>query len=46
MRFWLDASAELIWARVLDRVAMKKVLIASEVPASPVPTPPLAQLVP
>ena len=40
------ASAELIVASEVEGVAMKKVLMASEVPASPLPTPPFAQLVP
>jgi hypothetical protein len=43
MRFSPDASAALIWARVLDGVAMKKLLMGREVP---VPSPPPDQLVP
>ena len=44
MRFWPAASAALIWASELEGVAMKKVLMAREVPASPLPMPPPVQL--
>ena len=43
MRFWPEARAALICASVFEGVAMKKVLIASDVPA---PRPPPDQLVP